>query len=182
MHRAVGHRASLLTIRTMSQASGKTHGRLLIKAEMGLVFLCGAAAVMAVIATIPTCFGQTGDSSPPGTKVSAVCSSPTAQTAYYGVIGVAAAIAFIGVATGHIRNSRRAATISTWVSLGLIAVCVISGFAIKMTHRTSYRAHSMEADPTAQAARVLRCQTRLCDGDPRRAVLKPAYRLLPRNR
>lgn len=97
-----------------------------------MVFLCAAAAVMVAIATVANCLGQTGDSSPPGTKVSAVCSSPTAQTAYYGVLGAAAAIALIGVATGHIRNSRRAATISTWISLGLIAVCVISGFAIKV--------------------------------------------------
>ena len=154
----------------MNQGSGKTSGRLSISAEIGLVVLCGAAPVMAAITTIPTCLGQTGDSSPPGTKVSAVCSSPTAQTAYYGILAAAAAIAFIGVATGHIRNSRRAAIISTWISLGLIAVCVISGFAIRVTHRTSYRAHSTQADPAAQAARVLRCQTRLCDGDQRRAV------------
>ena len=117
----------------MSQGGGKTHGRLSITAEIGLVFLCWAAAVMAAIATIPTCFSQTGDSSPPGTKVSAACSSVTAQTAYYAVLGTAAAIAFIGVATGHIRNSRRAATIGTLISLGLIAVCVIAGFAIRVT-------------------------------------------------
>jgi len=137
----------------MNQASGKRQGRLSIASEIGLVFLCGAAAAMVAIATIPTCFGQTGDSSS-GTKVSAVCSSATAQTAYYAVLGAAAAIALVGVATGHIRNSRRAATIGTLISLGLIAVCVIAGFAIKVTLRTSYPAHSMQAEPTAQAARV----------------------------
>ncbi len=137
----------------MNSGSGKRQGRLSIASESGLVFLCGAAAAMVAIATVANCLGQTGDSSSPGTKVSAVC-TPAAGTAYYAVLGAAATIAFIGVATGHIRNSRRAATIGTWISLGLIAVCVISGFAIKVTLRTSYPDHSMQAEPTAQAARV----------------------------
>jgi len=148
----------------MNQASGKRQGRLSIASEIGLVFLCGAAAATAAIATIPTCLGQTGDSSPPGTKVSAVCSSPAAQTAYYSLLAAAAVIAFIGVATGHISNSRRAATIGTWISLGLIVVCVISGFAIKVTPRTSYPAHSMQAEPTAQAARVRGASPRMRPG------------------
>jgi len=147
----------------MNSGSGKTHGRLSIASEIGLVFLCGAAAAMVAIATVANCLGQTGDSSSPGTKVSAVC-TPAAGTAYYSLLAAAAAIAFIGVAAGHIRTSRRAATIGTWISLGLIVVCVISGFAIKVTPRTSYPAHSMQAEPTAQAARVRGASPRMRPG------------------
>lgn len=138
-----------------------------------MVFVCGAAAGMVAIATVANCLGQTGDSSPPGTKVSAVC-TPAVGTAYYSLLAAAAAIAFIGVATGHIRNSRRAATISTWISLGLIAVCVISGFAIKATPRTSYSASLNAGQGHGPNLRVY-CGARPgCVTTTRRAVLKPA--------
>jgi hypothetical protein len=102
-------------------------------ASIGLVLVCGAAAAMAAIAELSTCFAQTGDSSPPGTKVSAVCGSSGSQAAFNAGLVIAAVIGLVGVSTGYLSGNRRRAIIVTWASLGLVAILVIWGFATKTT-------------------------------------------------
>ncbi|HEY1539121.1 MAG TPA: hypothetical protein VGF63_06965 [Solirubrobacteraceae bacterium] len=102
--------------------------RLSLLTSIGLVLLCGAAAAGVALGT---CFRQTGDSLPPGTRVSAVCNSPTMEAWMNRGLAVAAGIALVGVLGGYVAQSRRTALWSTWFSLGLLAVVTAWGFAVK---------------------------------------------------
>ncbi|HEX4345876.1 MAG TPA: hypothetical protein VHZ31_09965 [Solirubrobacteraceae bacterium] len=107
--------------------------RLPLLTSIGLVLLCGAAAAGVAIAELATCFRQTGDSLPVGTRVSAACSSPTTEAWLDRGLAVAAGIALVGVLVGYLARSRRTAVWSTWLSLGLLAVVTAWGFAVRDT-------------------------------------------------
>jgi hypothetical protein len=110
-----------------------TREPLSIAASLGLVVLSGATAAGVALAELGTCFSQTGDSSPPGTRVAAVCGSDGAQTAFNDGLVVAVVIAGVAVAAGYVAASRRIAIVGTWIAVGLIAVLALWGFANRAT-------------------------------------------------
>jgi hypothetical protein len=104
-----------------------------VLAAIGLALLCGAGAAVVALIELGTCFRETGDSASPDIKVSAACASTSAKDIFNAGLIVAVVIAGIGAIAAYIAHSRRILLASTGVSLALIVVLAIWGFALKAT-------------------------------------------------
>jgi len=114
-------------------ANNAKPGRFSIPVEIVLLLVCAGAAGLAAIGMAWRCLGETGDYLLPGTKVSAVCASTAPQDWFLAGVGAAAVIVLVGVVLGHARDRRRPALVGASISIGLTAMCLITGFAFKVS-------------------------------------------------